>query len=45
MNPARSFGPAVLVGGQALSQLWLFFVAPAIGAVIAGAIYRFRVLR
>lgn len=45
VNPARSFGPAVLVGGQAISQLWLFFVAPAIGAVIAGAIYRFRVLR
>ncbi|MES3026529.1 MAG: aquaporin [Pseudomonadota bacterium] len=45
VNPARSFGPAVLVGGQALSQLWLFLVAPAIGAVIAGAIYRFRVLR
>lgn len=45
VNPARSFGPAVLVGGQALSQLWLFFVAPAIGAMIAGAIYRFRVLR
>lgn len=45
VNPARSFGPAVLVGGQALSQLWMFFVAPAIGAVIAGAIYRFRVLR
>lgn len=45
VNPARSFGPAVLVGGQAISQLWLFFVAPAIGAVIAGAIFRFRVLR
>jgi len=45
VNPARSFGPAVLVGGQALSQLWLFFVAPAVGAVIAGLIYRFRVLR
>ena len=45
VNPARSFGPAVLGGGQALSQLWLFLVAPAIGAVIAGAIYRFRVLR
>lgn len=45
VNPARSFGPAVLVGGQALSQLWLFFVAPAIGAVIGGVIYRFRVLR
>lgn len=45
VNPARSFGPAVLVGGEALSHLWLFFVAPAIGAVIAGAIYRFGVLR
>lgn len=45
VNPARSFGPAVLVGGQALSQLWLFFLAPAIGALIAGAIYRLRVLR
>ncbi len=45
VNPARSFGPAVLVGGQALSQLWLFFAAPAIGAVIGGLLYRFRVLR
>jgi len=44
VNPARSFGPAVLVGGQALSQLWLFFVAPAVGAVIGGAIYRLKVL-
>jgi len=33
VNPARSFGPAVLVGGEALSQLWLFWVAPFIGAV------------
>lgn len=41
VNPARSFGPAVLVGGQALSQLWLFFVAPPVGAVISGAIFRF----
>jgi aquaporin Z len=45
VNPARSFGPAVLVGGQALSQLWLFFVAPAIGATIGGALYRLNVLR
>jgi aquaporin Z len=44
VNPARSFGPAVLVGGQALSQLWLFFVAPAIGALIGGGLYRFKVL-
>ena len=45
VNPARSFGPAVLVGGQALSHLWLFFVAPAIGAIIGGALYRLNVLR
>lgn len=36
VNPARSFGPALFVGGQALGQLWLFFVAPLIGAGIAG---------
>ncbi|MEZ5953268.1 MAG: aquaporin Z [Hyphomonas sp.] len=36
VNPARSFGPAVFVGGQALGQLWLFLVAPLIGAGIAG---------
>lgn len=37
VNPARSFGPAILAGGQALGQLWLFIVAPILGAVI-GAI-------
>jgi aquaporin Z len=41
VNPARSFGPALLVGGQALGQLWLFFVAPAAGGIIAGLVYRF----
>jgi aquaporin Z len=45
VNPARSFGPAVLVGGQALSQLWLFIVAPALGAVIGAAPFRFGLLR
>jgi aquaporin Z len=45
VNPARSFGPAVLAGGQALSQLWLFFVAPAAGAIIGAALFRFRVLQ
>jgi aquaporin Z len=45
VNPARSFGPAVLVGGQALAQLWLFFIAPAAGAVVGALLYRFRVLR
>ena len=40
VNPARSTGPALLVGGWALQQLWLFWVAPLIGAVIGGALYR-----
>ncbi|CAN5431670.1 aquaporin [soil metagenome] len=45
VNPARSFGPAVFVGGQALAQLWLFFVAPAIGAVLGALLYRFNLLK
>jgi len=40
VNPARSTGPALFAGGWALEQLWLFWVAPIIGAVIAGAVYR-----
>lgn len=40
VNPARSFGPALLVGGTALAQLWLFIVAPIIGAVLAGLLFR-----
>jgi aquaporin Z len=40
VNPARSTGPALFVGGWALSQLWLFWVAPIIGAVLAGLVYR-----
>lgn len=39
VNPARSTGPAVFVGGWAVAQLWLFWVAPLIGAVIAGVVY------
>lgn len=39
VNPARSIGPAVLVGGAALSQLWLFIVAPCIGAAVAALLY------
>lgn len=39
VNPARSTGPAVFVGGWALQQLWLFWVAPIIGGVLAGVIY------
>jgi aquaporin Z len=40
VNPARSIGPAVLVGGTALAQLWLFLVAPVIGTVAAGLLFR-----
>jgi aquaporin Z len=39
VNPARSTGPAIFVGGWALSQLWLFWVAPIVGAAVAGAVY------
>jgi aquaporin Z len=41
VNPARSFGPAIFSGGMALSQLWLFFVAPVLGAIIAALIWKF----
>ncbi len=40
VNPARSTGPAVFVGGWALAQLWLFWVAPIVGAAIGGFLYR-----
>jgi aquaporin Z len=40
VNPARSTGPALIVGGWALAQLWLFWVAPLIGAGLAGVAYR-----
>jgi aquaporin Z len=39
VNPARSTGPAVIVGGWALQQLWLFWVAPILGAILAGVVY------
>ena len=39
VNPARSTGPALFVGGWALAQLWLFWVAPIIGAAVAGFAY------
>ena len=41
VNPARSTGPALFVGGWAIAQLWLFWVAPILGAVLAGAAHRF----
>lgn len=40
VNPARSTGPALFVGGWALHQLWLFWVAPIIGGVLGGSLYR-----
>lgn len=41
VNPARSLGPALFAGGKALSQLWLFFVAPVLGALLAAIVWRF----
>lgn len=41
VNPARSFGPALLQGGKALSQVWVFIVAPIIGSILAGLFYKF----
>jgi len=40
VNPARSTGPALFVGGWALAQLWLFWVAPLIGGALGGVLYR-----
>jgi aquaporin Z len=44
VNPARSFGPAVLVGSPALGQLWLFIVAPALGALLGALPFRLGLL-
>jgi aquaporin Z len=41
VNPARSFGPALIVGGAALSQLWLFIVAPLLGGALAAVVHRY----
>jgi aquaporin Z len=41
VNPARSLGPAVFVGGDALGQLWLFIVAPIVGGIIAAIIWKY----
>jgi aquaporin Z len=40
VNPARSFGPALLVGGWAIEQLWLFILMPIVGAILAAGVYR-----
>lgn len=41
VNPARSFGPALFAGGKALAQLWVFFVAPVLGAIIAALLWKY----
>jgi aquaporin Z len=41
VNPARSLGPALFAGGKALSQLWMFFVAPIFGSIIAALVWKF----
>jgi aquaporin Z len=40
VNPARSTGPAIIAGGWALAQLWLFWVAPIIGGALGGIVYK-----
>jgi aquaporin Z len=44
VNPARSFGPALLQGGDALSQLWLFLAAPPLGALVGALLFRLHLL-
>ena len=41
VNPARSLGPAIIVGSSALKQIWVFIVAPLVGAALAAGLYRF----
>jgi aquaporin Z len=44
VNPARSIGPAIFVGGTALAQIWLFIIAPAIGGALAGFLFKNKIL-
>jgi aquaporin Z len=44
VNPARSLGPALLVGGKALSQVWLFLVVPSVAGIAAGLLFRTKAL-
>jgi aquaporin Z len=44
VNPARSFGPALFVGGKALSQVWLFFIFPSLAGILAGLVFRIKLL-
>jgi aquaporin Z len=45
VNPARSIGPALLVGGTAISQLWLFIAAPILGSVLSAVVWRYMLER
>src|SRR6185312_1318553 len=44
VNPARSLGPALLAGGQAMSQIWLFLIVPSLGGLVAGILFRMKAL-
>lgn len=44
VNPARSLGPALFVGGTAIKQLWLFLVFPSVGGIVAGLLFRTKLL-
>ena len=44
VNPARSLGPALFVGGKALGQVWLFLLIPSLGGIVAGLLYRMKIL-
>jgi aquaporin Z len=44
VNPARSLGPAILVGGKAISQVWMFLIVPSIAGVVSGTIFRTKIL-
>ncbi len=44
VNPARSIGPALLVGGKAISQVWLFLVCPSLAGILAGLLFRLKLL-
>ncbi len=44
LNPARSLGPALLVGGKALSKVWLFLIMPSLGGIVAGLLFKSKLL-
>jgi len=44
VNPARSFGPALFVGGNAIAQLWLYLIVPTVGGLVGGWLVKSRTL-